>query len=679
MGASSARPSTSSREMAFRNTEKRQHGNPQLKASGEVAPTICADTSPRTWTRPNTSIEGTACTERRVHPAFAEANCIFGAGTRRRTGVVGQGSGSARTVETGGGSSRSSSRRDPHAGVKHGGVDPQGEGGPIGSRTDPASSPRVHRRGRELAVAVDETQDRELSRGQFADESARSSFLVGGKAVGVARCPRRSRHGISQFVDGTDFQRRLCHEQFAAAVFGGAHGALIRAWREAGYGLRGTRIGEASNPGPRRVRTIQSVGEDVVTSDSDDRPFVGAVVPAPSTPGAHHDCRVGFKVRRMRLTSDRKTHISEATAGESIDDTLLDALELDLSGPGTGSDVPQGAVRINSTQVDSDEEPLMRFAVTQQDAPHLWAGLSPQSPGHGSFPRAGHRRGLVKEVAVGVVDVTAVAMSSGPNAITFVVAADETDFQGPTWVDSDDESMDNEPWVTIAEGTKESDLRARAIRGRFESPPASAVQGSAPSRVRLGQNRFEVLGEEDEQDLEMSTTETTTERLLIGEQMLHTLPLSSGAVRREDANLPIRRLRLVGGNNASQSTTMAQVADPGMGVSHDTVEEDTMLDEEGSSEAHTETIDGASVGDEEPNGRETTVTVDVTPDFPNFGMVPDQNIAAGFESLDEVDLVSIFNRRANVMRSIPHVLKWPYVSAVRIAIREALEARVGGS
>ena len=480
-------------------------------------------------------------------------------------------------------------------------------------------------------------------------------------------------------------------------IFGGAHGALIGAWREAGYGLRGTRIGEASNPGPRRVRKFQPVGEDVVTSDSEDTPFVGAVVSAPSTSRAHH-CRVGIKVRddirkRMRLTSDRQTRVSEATPGESIDDTLLDALELDLSGPGTGSDVPQGPVRINATQVDSDEEPLMRFAVTQQDAPHLCAGPSRQlSPGHGSFPRAGHRRGLVKEVA----------MSSGPNVITCVVAADEA-FQGPTWVDSDDESMDHEPLVTTAEGTtfpivdSESDLRARAIRGRFESPPASAVQGSgvfggvtkrdrpesqvsAPSRIRMGQNRFEVLGEEDEQDFEMSPMETTTERLLLGEQMFHTLPVSSGAVRHEDSNFPIRRLRLVGGNNVSQSTTMAQVADPGMGVSHDTVVEDTMLDEEGSSEAHTETIDGASVGDEEPNGRETTVTVDVTPDFPILGWYRIRILPLGLiESLDEVDLVSIFNRRANVMRSIPHVLKGPYVSAVRIAIREALEARVGGN
>ena len=140
------------------------------------------------------------------------------------------------------------------------------------------------------------------------------------------------------------------------------------------------------------------------------------------------------------------------------------------------------------------------------------------------------------------------------------------------------------------------------------------------------QNRFEVLGEEDEQDFEMSPTEvTTTERLFPGEQMPPTLPVSSVAVRREDSTFPIRRLRLVGGSNISQSTTVVQVADPGMGVSHDTAVEDTMLDvefahsdEEGSSEAHTETIDGASVGDEEPNGRETTDTVDVTADFPNF-------------------------------------------------------------
>ena len=205
----------------------------------------------------------------------------------------------------------------------------------------------------------------------------------------------------------------------------------------------------------------------------------------------------------------------------------------------------------------ADEEPLMRYAVTQQ-APVLCTGLSGQlSPGHGSLPRAGHRRGLVEEVAPGVVDVSAIALSSAPNVITFVVTADEADLQGPTWVDSDDDSIHNEPLVTIAEGTtvpivdSESDLSARAIRRRFESPPASAVQCSgvfggltkrdrlesqvsAPSRIRMVQNRFEFLDEEDEQDFEMSPTRPPQRGCFLGEQMLPPLPVSSGAVRRAD-------------------------------------------------------------------------------------------------------------------------------------------------
>ena len=73
--------------------------------------------------------------------------------------------------------------------------------------------------------------------------------------------------------------------------------------------------------------------------------------------------------KRMRLTADRQTRVSEATTGEPINDTLLDALELDLSGPRrTGSDDPEGKVGINATPVDSDEEPLVSFAATQQDA-----------------------------------------------------------------------------------------------------------------------------------------------------------------------------------------------------------------------------------------------------------------------------------------------------------------------
>ena len=93
--------------------------------------------------------------------------------------------------------------------------------------------------------------------------------------------------------------------------------------------------------------------------------------------------------KRMWLTSDQQTRISEVTG----DDTLLDIWELDL-GPGTGSDVPQGQVRMNATQVDSDEEPLMRSAITQQEAPVLCAGLSRQlSPWFTSKSRPSKRAG----------------------------------------------------------------------------------------------------------------------------------------------------------------------------------------------------------------------------------------------------------------------------------------------
>ena len=106
---------------------------------------------------PNMSIEGTACQERRVHTAFG-ANCISGAGTRRRTGVVGQGSGSAGTVETGGGSSRTSASRGPHAEVEHE-VLLLRRSWPSWKRNESRIRPRVCRRRREFAVAIDVAQN----------------------------------------------------------------------------------------------------------------------------------------------------------------------------------------------------------------------------------------------------------------------------------------------------------------------------------------------------------------------------------------------------------------------------------------------------------------------------------------------------------------------------------------
>ena len=160
----------------------------------------------------------------------------------------------------------------------------------------------------------------------------------------------------------------------------------------------------------------------------------------------------------MRLTADWQTRVSEATTG-------LNALGLDLSGLGrTGSDVQK--VRKNATQVDSDEEPLVRFAATQEDAPVLCAGPSRQlSPGHGSLPESllptrhsagfqelgprGHRRGLVVEVASGDVDATAVDLLSAPDVISYFMKSDVPAVEeAATQVDSDDERMDNEILVT---------------------------------------------------------------------------------------------------------------------------------------------------------------------------------------------------------------------------------------
>ena len=58
---------------------------------------------------------------------------------------------------------------------------PQGEGGPVGSGTNPSSSPRVRRRRREFAVVIDEAQNWELSRGQFAEMP--STFTIWNQSV----------------------------------------------------------------------------------------------------------------------------------------------------------------------------------------------------------------------------------------------------------------------------------------------------------------------------------------------------------------------------------------------------------------------------------------------------------------------------------------------------------------
>ena len=270
MGASSTRPSTSSREMASR-TEKRHHGNPQLKARGEMAPFKCVDTSPRTWTRPRHSSTGGTQACGQFGSSFQAMGDFQGpevdvllrakqaAQTRPFKEQLAQNDASIQrsqkriaSLERGRAKNRRCWTRVWFGtnGLKQevAAAEPVPVEVPMQESSTEVMFFRVKVAQLEAkrvphpvqgsidAVVVDEAQDRELSKGQFTDESTRSSFLVGGEAVVVARCPRCSRHGISQFVDGTDFQRRLCHEQFVAAVFGGAHGALIGAWREVGYG-----------------------------------------------------------------------------------------------------------------------------------------------------------------------------------------------------------------------------------------------------------------------------------------------------------------------------------------------------------------------------------------------------------------------------------------------------------
>ena len=49
------------------------------------------------------------------------------------------------------------------------------------------------------------------------------------------------------------------------------------------------------------------------------------------------------------------------------------------------------------------------------------------------------------------------------------------------------------------------------------------------------------------------------------------------------------------------------------------------------------------------------------------------NVSAAFQSLDQVDLERIFQRRACVMRSVPRILNGPFRVALRIAVQEILD------
>ena len=157
---------------------------------------------------------------------------------------------------------------------------------------------------------------------------------------------------------------------------------------------------------------------------------------------------------------------------------------------------------------------------------------------------------------------------------------------------------------------------------------------------------------------------------------------------QEDCNtavhhrLPSRRLVLVGGGSLSQNrfsplgheddvraTPQLRVMQ-GEDIPTPTV---SGVDPHGIGESDTDIVDGQS--DRDPDAVED---VEISPEENTSVPVPPGRVSLGMSSLDEVQLDTIFERRAHVMRSIPHLLKGPYRAAVRLALREATVGRTTG-
>ena len=85
-------------------------------------------------------------------------------------------------------------------------------------------------------------------------------------------------------------------------------------------------------------------------------------------------------------------------------------------------------------------------------------------------------------------------------------------------------------------------------------------------------------------------------------------------------------------------------------------------------ESDTDTVDGQSEADPEVVDEVELAVPDVI-----LEPLPSGHVSVGMASMDEVDLNTIFARRANVMRSIPYFLKGPYRAG--LAMREAGGAR----
>ena len=278
--------------------------------------------------------------------------------------------------------------------------------------------------------------------------------------------PRRPR--VARSSSRTNHGRTL-HVAFHGGSDGSMSGQQLGdVDRDALHGLRGVRVGEASHPGPRRRRRVRS------------------------------------------------SSVESSWSGP--DRTLLDDCERLLA---------SGLERTVGTQIDvsSDDEPLLRPRSGRHVVPRMGErDHGEEGVGFRGLPGPGCRRGLVVEVAPGVVDASAVALPSShviPNvaesdAPVFHWDPDEDDdvdalsrnatdalgghayLQRPTQVDRDDE-------VTVSVGRVTPWLHADGVAGTGIDSQASGDRGARAFPA----NRFFSLTDNSEVDGQVAPTSDT--------------------------------------------------------------------------------------------------------------------------------------------------------------------------
>ena len=428
--------------------------------------------------------------------------------------------------------------------------------------------------------------------------------------------------------------------------------------RHSRYGLRGARVGEASNPGPRLLRRHPGArGAARTLVDSDEEPLLHASRTISvshsvlSTVPASHDalCETGRRFPPVVATflteadSDDQNCGPEVVPVDTDDevDRMVDALHHDLEDHAFGpiADLNSSAPRKRSpvgreprvspaVEVSSDDEHMIRPI----NGRHVVPRLEHESV-DGSAQFASALDAEICTICTIVPAFSRVLGAVGHVTIQNRFEALREDVDVPcmdephcaaTWFDM---STDSDQCVECSAGVMRS-----AVLGHCEAAPASS---NAVFRGRVA----EVCG-----DRARSATHIR-ERVPDRISQATTLALVEEPNSGSDASA-LGSPRSMGGIRAVNRGTP----------------EDSGLDGVVSSE--TESLFGAS----EASGEEI---VDSLPEVEVF--MPNLRAAgfrAAFAALDEVDLPLMFERRAVVMRSIAFFLRGPYRNAMLLALEE---------